>query len=400
MSATRVSGLPAARTARRRRARRPLLAALIAAPLLLGAAPALRSPSAPGFEPSPPSPGLAPAQRAAILAQAESLPRLRSLLVSTGGTLVEEHYFNGATRERQANLKSASKTLIAILVGIAIDRGHLDGVEQPIADFFPAELGESDPVRRSITIEDLLTMRAGLETTSNRNYGRWVASRNWVRHVLTRPLVERPGGRMVYSTGSTHLLSAVLTRATGMSTLAYGRRYLARPLGIDLPAWVRDPQGVYLGGNEMALTPRAMLAIGDLFRQGGSIDGLELVSRAWIEASWTPRTVSRYSRRQYGYGWWMRTLAGYRTYYAWGYGGQFIFVIPDLDSVIVATSAPEPGDGRRRHRRELDTLIDCLVVPAIERAVRTAAARAPIRGRSAAPGAARLRADRARIATF
>ena len=377
MSATRVSGLPAARTARRRRARRPLLAALIAAPLLLGAAPALRSPSAPGFEPSPPSPGLAPAQRAAILAQAESLPRLRSLLVSTGGTLVEEHYFNGATRERQANLKSASKTLIAILVGIAIDRGHLDGVEQPIADFFPAELGESDPVRRSITIEDLLTMRAGLETTSNRNYGRWVASRNWVRHVLTRPLVERPGGRMVYSTGSTHLLSAVLT-----------------------PAWVRDPQGVYLGGNEMALTPRAMLAIGDLFRQGGSIDGLELVSRAWIEASWTPRTVSRYSRRQYGYGWWMRTLAGYRTYYAWGYGGQFIFVIPDLDSVIVATSAPEPGDGRRRHRRELDTLIDCLVVPAIERAVRTAAARAPIRGRSAVPGAARLRADRARIATF
>ena len=109
MSATRVSGLPVARTARCRRARRPLLAALIAAPLLLGAAPALRSPATPGSAPSPPSLRLAPAQRAAILAQAESLPRLRSLLVSTGGMLVEEHYFNGATRERQANLKSASK---------------------------------------------------------------------------------------------------------------------------------------------------------------------------------------------------------------------------------------------------------------------------------------------------
>ena len=123
----------------------------------------------------------------------------------------------------------------------------------------------------------------------------------------------------------------------------------------------------------MALTPRAMLAVGDLYRRGGSIDGLELLSPRWIEASWTPRTESRYSRRQYGYGWWMRTLAGYRTYYAWGYGGQFIFVIPALDSVVVATSAPEPGDGRRRHRRELDTLIDCLVVPAIERALRATA---------------------------
>ena len=117
-------------------------------------------------------------------------------------------------------------------------------------------------------------------------------------------------------------------------------------------------------------------AVRDATVNGQEIDGLELVSPAWIEASTTPRTVSRYSRRQYGYGWWIRTLAGYRTYYAWGYGGQFIFVIPALDSVVVATSAPEPGEGRRRHRRELDTLIDCLVVPAVERAVRVPARRA------------------------
>ncbi len=378
MSTARQAGDSVAGGVRQRRAAGAWIVPGLAVVLLLGAAPASPPPAAP--DPAAPALRLAPAQRDAILAQARSLPRLRSLLVATGGTLLEEHYFNGATRETRANLKSASKTLIAILVGIAIDRGHIAGVDQPITDFFPNELGEADPVRRSITIEDLLTMRSGLETTSNRNYARWVASRHWVRHVLTRPMVDRPGGRMIYSTGSTHLLSAILTQATGMTTLAFGRRYLARPLGIDLPAWVRDPQGIYLGGNEMALTPRAMLAVGDLFRRGGSVDGLELVSRSWIEASWTPRTASRWSRRQYGYGWWMRTLAGYRTYYGWGYGGQFVFVIPALDSVIVATSAPEPGDGRRRHRRELDTLIDCLVVPAIERAVRAAApGRAPVR---------------------
>ena len=319
------------------------------------------------------APALNEFHRARILERAASLPRLRSLLVSVGGELIEEHYFNGGSARRSANLKSASKTIIAILVGIAIDRGHLEGVDQSIVDFFPDELAEAEAARRSITVEDLLTMRSGLATTSNRNYGRWVRSRHWVRHALSRPLVAGPGGPMIYSTGSTHLLSAILTRATGMSTLEFGRRYLARPLGITLPAWTRDPQGVYLGGNEMGLTPRAMLAVGDLFRRGGTSDGRQVISREWIRESTIPRTRSRFSRRRYGYGWWMRTLAGHPTYYAWGYGGQFIFVIPDLDAVIVATSSPSPGSGRRRHRRELDDLIDCDLVPAIRRAVAEAA---------------------------
>ena len=308
---------------------------------------------------------LDPQQRAAIIEQASALPRLRSLLVSIGGELVEEHYFNGATAGSPANLKSASKTLIAILVGIAIDRGHVAGVQQPIAELLPDALDGADPEKRSITIEDLLTMRSGLETTSNRNYGRWVQSGNWVRHALARPLVDRPGGRMIYSTGSTHLLSAILTRATGLSTLEFGRRRLAQPLGITLPAWLRDPQGIYFGGNEMLLTPRAMLAVGELYRAGGTVGGRQVVSQAWIRESTTPRTVSRYSRRHYGYGWWIRGLAGHPAYYAWGYGGQFIFVIPGLDSVIVATSSPNPGDGRRQHRRELDALIERHLVPAL-----------------------------------
>ena len=324
--------------------------------------------SAAGSRPAAAPPALPAETRDAIVDRAGELPRLRSLLVSIGGDLVEEHYFNGANERTVANLKSASKTIISILVGIAINRGDVASVDQPITDFFPDELADADELRRSITVEDLLTMRSGLETTSNRNYGRWVQSRNWVRHVLTRPMVDRPGGRMIYSTGSTHLLSAILTRTTGMSTLEYGRLHLARPLGITLPVWLRDPQGVYFGGNEMMLTPRALLAVGDLYRRGGSIDGFEVVSREWVRESFTPRTASRYSRRQYGYGWWMRMLAGHATYYAWGYGGQFIFVIPDLDAVIVATSSPNPGDGRRPHRRELDALLEQQLVPAIRRA--------------------------------
>lgn len=319
-------------------------------------------------------PSLAAEARDAIVDRAGELPRLRSLLMSVDGELIEEHYFNGTSERTVANLKSASKSIISVLVGIAINRGDIRSVGQPIVDFFPEELAGAEAPRRSITVEDLLTMRAGLETTSNRNYGRWVQSRNWVRHVLTRPMVDQPGGRMIYSTGSTHLLSAILTRATGMSTLEYGRRYLARPLGITLPAWLRDPQGVYFGGNEMTMTPRAMMAVGDLYRRGGSVDGFEVVSPEWVRESFTPRTASRYSRRQYGYGWWMRLLGGHPAYYAWGYGGQFIFVVPDLDSVIVATSSPNPGDGRRTHRRELDRLLERQLVPALRRAKAAATA--------------------------
>ena len=338
-----------------------LLALLLALAAAGPAAPATRS-----------APALDAATRTALLEQGADLPRLRSLLVSIDGELVAEHYFHGATARGQANLKSASKTLISILVGIAIDRGHLAGVDQPIGDFFPEELADADALKRSITIGDLLTMRSGLETTSNRNYGRWVQSRNWVRHVLSRPLVDRPGGRRIYSTGSTHLLSAILTRATGVSTLEFARKHLARPLGITLPAWLRDPQGIYFGGNEMTLTPRAMVAVGELYLRGGSTaDGRRVVSAEWVRESLVPRTVSRFGRRQYGYGWWLRTLGGHPAYYAWGYGGQFIFVIPELDSVIVATSSPNPGAGRRHHRRQLDELIDCWIVPAIRQAVRS-----------------------------
>src|ERR687897_224058 len=144
---------------------------------------------------------LEPALHARAMERAKGLPRLRSLLISIEGELVEERYFNGAHAAQPTNLKSASKSLISILVGIALDRGHLNSVRDRIEKFFPDHLGVADDAaKKAITIEDLLTMRSGLEATSNVNYGRWVQSGNWVRYVLSRPLLDVPGGRMIYST--------------------------------------------------------------------------------------------------------------------------------------------------------------------------------------------------------
>src|SRR5690606_14167936 len=179
------------------------------------------------------------ARIAEVLARAAELPRLRSVLVAHHGTIRAERYFHGAGPDRTANVKSASKSIVSALVGIAIAEGHLEGVDQPISAFFPDYLAGDDPRKGEITLGHLLSMQSGLESTSGRGYGAWVQSRDWVRHALARPLVAAPGGPMIYGTGNTHLLSAILTRATGMSTLAYARSRLAGPLGIELPAWTR-----------------------------------------------------------------------------------------------------------------------------------------------------------------
>jgi len=295
---------------------------------------------------------------------AADLPRLHSLLVSHRGKRVFERYYNGAGPARVANIKSASKSVISALVGIAIDRGLLASPRQPIASFFPGLLGgDGDSRKREITIEDLLSMRSGLETTSNRNYGRWVQSGNWVRHILSRPFVSLPGTSMEYSTGNTHLLSAILTRVSGASTWQFAQESLGKPLGFTLARWPQDPQGIYFGGNDMLLTPRQMLAFGELYIHRGRANGRQIIPAEWVYASFLPRVRSRReSDRFYGYGWWIRELAGQQTSYAWGFGGQFIFVVPQLDLVVVTTSATTLEEERRNHRFTVLDLVEHLII--------------------------------------
>lgn len=304
--------------------------------------------------------GTPPLDLEGVRREAADLPRLRSLLISRRGEPLFEAYFNGADRRRAANMKSASKSVISALVGIAIDRGHIESVREPIARFFPEHISEErNADKRSITVEDLLTMRSGLETTSGRNYGEWVLSDDWVASAIDRPLAAPPGARMLYSTGNTHLLSAIIRRASGADTRRFADEHLAVPLGRAIAHWPRDPQGVHFGGNDMEMTPRQMLAFGELYLNGGRHRGRQLVPEYWVAASFRPRARSpRGQGRWYGYGWWLRDLAGMRVPVAWGYGGQLIFVVRELELVVVATSDSAPGPGRRDHLRRLYGLVE------------------------------------------
>jgi CubicO group peptidase (beta-lactamase class C family) len=336
------------------------------APLVVPAFRSAESPAVPALTSAGPTVVPATTPRAAdavsalapALKAASELPRLHSLLVSERGALIVERYFNGRRATTPANIKSVAKSIISSLVGIAVDRKLLS-VAQTVGYHFP---DVTDPAKRAITVEDLLTMRSGLESTSNRNYGAWVQSRNWVRHALAMPLLAEPGTEMIYSTGNTHLLSAILTKATGKTTWQFAQESLAKPLGFSLAQWPRDPQGIYFGGNDMLMTPRQMLAVGEMYLNDGRVGERQIVPAGWIEDSFEPRGRSRISGREYGYGWWMREMAGRQVYYAWGFGGQFIILVPSLDLVVVTTSAATISDDRRDHRRTVDEIIEYMIV--------------------------------------
>jgi CubicO group peptidase (beta-lactamase class C family) len=300
--------------------------------------------------------------------QGEAMPRLRTLLVARHGELALEHRFRGPALTAPANVKSVSKSVLSAVVGIAIEEGHLGDVAQPVAPFFrrhvpAAAAHDGDDPRARITVGHLLSMQSGLESTSGRNYGAWVSSRDWVRYAITRPVVAEPGTARIYSTGNSHLLAAVVTQATGQNLWAYTRSRLAEPLGTTLPRWPADPQGIYFGGNEMRMTPRAMLAFGEMYRNGGRHEGRQIVPHDWVAASLKPQVGARRTGEGYGYGWFISSVRGYPMYYAWGYGGQFIFVVPSLELTVVTTSDPDvvrEGD----HTRAVRALLSNVIVPA------------------------------------
>jgi CubicO group peptidase (beta-lactamase class C family) len=296
----------------------------------------------------------------------EVAPPLTSLLVARGDTTVAEIYFDGMTADAGANLKSASKSVLSALTGIAIAEGHLEGLSQPIGPFFPDLLADA-PRKQQITIENLLTQQTGLESTSFGNYGAWVSSPNWVADALRRPMEDRPGGEMIYSSGNTHLLGVILAKATGQPLRTFAQEQLFDPLGTTIRSWQQDPQGYYFGGNNMALTPQGLLRFGQLYLNGGTFDGQRVLHNEWIDLSWRTYVRSTYRDHQYGFLWFTHTFGGERVAFAWGYGGQYVFVVPRLDLVVAMTSSlsnrPPGSDG---HNRRLVRLLAEQIIPAAQ----------------------------------
>ncbi len=302
----------------------------------------------------------------AVAERADALDQLRALVVSRDGETVLARAFRGPPIDRPVNVKSVSKTVVALLTGIAIERGILPGPGATLGDTAPELIpSRADPRVAGIRIADLLTMQAGLERTSGANYGGWVESGNWVADALARPMVAEPGQRFLYSTGSFHVLGAVLAQRAGRSLHALARDWLGAPLGIAIPPWTRDPQGRFMGGNNMALSPVALARIGETVLGGGQWRGTRVIPEDWIGASWTPRTRSPFSGHAYGYGWFLASADGARLAYARGYGGQMLYVVPERGVTVAITSDPTRPARSHGYVGALHRLLAERILPAV-----------------------------------
>jgi CubicO group peptidase (beta-lactamase class C family) len=326
-----------------------------------------------GSEPRAPAPPPLPAPRAAgdavrllrAVSRAGELDPLNALLIYHRDSLVSEHYFRGMTPDRPVNVKSVSKTLLSPLVGIALRDSLLAGPHQPLVELLPELANGAAPApAEKLTLHHLLSMTLGLRSTSFDNYGPWVTSRNWVQYALRQPPVCPPGACWEYSTGNTHLLSVILSRRAGTDLVSWGRRVLFDSLGIPLRPWDRDPQGYYLGGNNMRLTPRELVRFGRLFLDSGRVNGSQLVPWEWIEQSWTVIGRSPWNGHGFGYLWWTRRINRETVRFGWGYGGQFLFLVPRLDLAVVVTSSLTNRPSGVRHNPQVYDLLGCHVIPA------------------------------------
>lgn len=280
---------------------------------------------------------------------AEQAGFVDGLLVIRNDFLVAEDYYNGYNPTRPHIIMSVSKSFLSAITGVALQRGYIDSLGEKVMDYFPEYGYEGiDSRKYQISIRHLLTMRMGIRDESDDNYGVYWSlynSSNWIKATIESPLISDPGERMQYNTFQTHLLSAIITKATGRSTLEFATESLFDSMKIDVDAWERDPQGYYFGGNGMYFTPQEMAVLGCVYLHQGKFEGIQVVPETWVDLTLSPSTDFAHPNAwgalrnyNYAYLWWLGEIGGESLFMGYGYGGQFVIVFPELNLIVVSTA--------------------------------------------------------------
>ena len=301
------------------------------------------------------------------LARLADSPTRRSIIIMRKGYIVYESYFNGSHAADSNNIASVSKSMLSALVGIAIDRGHFESTDDRIADFLPEYFAAAEPRLRELTLHHMLTMTHGLAWEENEAARLLNRSENWLADILSIPMSSEPGTQFLYSTGVSHVLSAVLTEATGMSVCEFAHRFLFEPLGIEAEFWGVDPQGYFTGGHSVSMTAREVARFGQLFLDEGAWQGEQIVPGWWVAASTAPQVDIGNNYAGYGYYWWLNRIAEYDMYSALGAGGQILHVIPELETVLVTTHGFQGNQRDYAEEAESYQFLWDYLIPAVER---------------------------------
>jgi CubicO group peptidase (beta-lactamase class C family) len=313
------------------------------------------------------------------------LANVHGVLVARRGTLVLEQYFAGpdAHRGRRLggvefgpgtthDLRSVSKSVVSLLFGIARAEGRIGALDDPVLKYFPEYADLRTPERSRIELRHLLTMTMGVEWDEDRSYRdplnsetQMDAAPDRYRFILTRPAVSAPGETYRYNGGATALIAAILQRATGRKLVEYARDLLFAPLGIDDAEWITYPDGDPIAASGLRLRPRDLAKIGQLYLAGGRWKGRPVAPAEWLRESIQPR-VDLGGGKRYGYQWWLGSSGIRDRTVTWaaarGNGGQALFVVPDLDLLVVVTAGNYDDPSRRQ--LPLD-ILDQHVLPAV-----------------------------------
>jgi len=281
------------------------------------------------------------ARFAVAFERAAAIDQLHSLVISEKGKITQAEAFRGPSLETPVNVKSVSKSLVSALTGIAIQRGEIASLDTLVAPLIGRQVPRrADPRVKDITVRHMLSMQSGLQEVSGAAYGAWVGTQFWIYEALSKPMVADPGTAMLYSTASYHVLGAILSTVAGQDLHSLAVERLGKPLGVDMPPWTQDPQGLFVGGNDMRISPVAMVKFGEMYRLGGATEGTQILTQDWIKDSWKTYGNSVETGHGYGFGWFNWIIEEHQVFYARGYGGQMVFVVPELEMTVAMTSKP------------------------------------------------------------
>lgn len=297
----------------------------------------------------------------------ESYPTVRSVLIVRAGFLIYELYRQGLDAMDGHDVRSVTKSVVGALVGIALAEGAIASVDETVGTLFADRLpADADPRMGGVTVRQLLSMTSGLPGDDPSIGGdpeifeQIEQQDDWAEAILGLPLATDPGTHWAYSSATSHLLSVLVADATGGSTLRFAQDRLFGPLGIDtsdafvpvgLPtpeeieqygratvAWPADPQGYNFGGAFLRLPARDLAKFGYLYLNEGRWDGQQVIPADYVRNSTTPGEHDTNAEGDYGWQWWVQTARGHEAFFARGYGGQVIHVVPELDLVTVVTA--------------------------------------------------------------
>ncbi len=278
-----------------------------------------------------------------IFEQASSQKNLRCLLVYKDNQIVKEMYFIGDSSTLH-DVRSVTKSIMSTLVGIAVDKQIIKSEKNKIGDYLDIYAHTLDTNKEAIKISEILSMTSGIsgnELVNAYEYINWLNAPHQIAFTLNKVSDQKPGKRFTYNSGVSHLLSGVLTNASHESCYQFAQKNLFQALGITDFKWQTDNQGYYNGGAGLQLAPKDMLKFGQLYLNKGVYNGIRVVSEDWITKATSFKIstngIDKYGK-YYGYLWWIGNVGKHNYYFAGGYGGQLIVVVPDLDLIVIATN--------------------------------------------------------------